>query len=70
MTITLKLSPPIDKWSVPYDRALQNTTFTKKKMKKLRRVSELFSIKHQRKLSKKQKEVHQFTNGKRSHEHH
>ena len=58
-----KTKPPVDEWSTPYDRALQNTAFVKKMMT-APRVLELFR-KAPTETKSKQKEV-QFMNCKRS----
>ena len=49
-----KTKPPFDKWSIPYDRGLQNTAFVEKMMR-ASAVCRSFSEKPRWKLSQNRK---------------
>ena len=59
-----KTKPPFDKWSIPYDRGLQNTAFVEK-MARAPPCVRAFR-KALTETKSKQKEVQQFMNCKRS----
>ena len=59
-----KTKIPFDKWSISYDRGLQNTAFVEKMMRPSPRVGVLQKAPTETKS--KQKKVQQFMNCKRS----